>query len=223
MDYETEPQLPQREARTWPTRLTGSCLVALALLLSASLLSYNHSEMGWDFLNPNGGTAAEEAPCTNWLGLPGLYLAGLCNWMLGAASLYAMALLCIFSVGLVIRPRRPYILQMVAMFCLVIFACAILALQPWFLGSWQRAHNLYSVGGLLGYLDGSCAVEPLVGTRWSLVVFLLLHATAWIYFARFTFIAFWRDVWYDLSGLWCRWRERCAIRREQRREARERA
>ena len=222
MDYETEPQLPQREARTWPTRLTGSCLVALALLLSASLLSYNHSEMGWDFLNPNGGTAAEEAPCTNWLGLPGLYLAGLCNWMFGAASLYAMALLCIFSVGLVIRPHRPYILQMVAMFCLVIFACAILALQPWFLGSWQRAHNLYSVGGLLGYLDGSCAVEPLVGTRWSLVVFLLLHATAWIYFARFTFIAFWRDVWYDLSGLWCRWRERCAIRREQRREARER-
>jgi hypothetical protein len=175
--------------------------------------------MGWDFLNPNGGTAAEEAPCSNWLGLPGLYLAGLCNWTLGAASLYAMALLCIFSVGLVIRPRSPYILQMVAMFCLVIFACAILALQPWFLGSWQRAHNLYSVGGLLGYLDGSCAVEPLVGTRWSLVVFLLLHATAWIYFARFTFIAFWRDVWYDLSGLWCRWRERCAIRREQRREA----
>ena len=222
MDYETEPQLPQREARTWPTRLTGSCLVALALLLSASLLSYNHSEMGWDFLNPNGGTAAEEAPCTNWLGLPGLYLAGLCNWMFGAASLYAMALLCIFSVGLVIWPRRPYILQMVAMFCLVIFACAILALQPWFLGSWQRAHSLYSVGGLLGYLDGSCAVEPLVGTRWSLVLFLLLHATAWIYFARFTFIAFWRDVWYDLSGLWCRWRERCAIRREQRREARER-
>ena len=42
---------------------------------------------------------------------------------------------------------------MVVMFCLVIFACAILALQPWFLGSWQRAHNLYSVGGLLGYLD----------------------------------------------------------------------
>ncbi len=222
MDYETEPQLPKREARTWPTRLTGSCLVALALLLSASLLSYNHSEMGWDFLNPNGGTAAEEAPCTNWLGLPGLYLAGLCNWMLGAASLYAMALLCVFSAGLVIWPRRPYILQMVAMICLVIFACAILALQPWFLGSWQRAHNLYSVGGLLGYLDGSCSVEPLIGTRWSLVVFLLLHATAWIYFARFTFIAFWRDVWYDMSGLWCRWRERCAMRREQRREARER-
>ena len=139
--------------------------------------------------------------------------------MFGAASLYAMALLCIFSVGLVIRPHRPYILQMVAMFCLVIFACAILALQPWFLGSWQRAHNLYSVGGLLGYPDGSCAVEPLLGTRWSLVVFLMLHATAWIYIARFTFIAFYRDVWYDLSGLWCRWRERCAIRREQRREA----
>lgn len=108
MDYETDPQLPQREARTWSTRLTGSCLVVLALLLSDSLLSYNHSEMGWDFLNPNGGTAAEEALCINWLGLPGLYLAGLCNWMLGAASLYAMALLCIFSVGLVIRPHRPY-------------------------------------------------------------------------------------------------------------------
>ena len=34
--------------------------------------------------------------------------------------LYAMALLCVFSAGLVIWPRRPYILQMVAMICLVI-------------------------------------------------------------------------------------------------------
>lgn len=222
MEYETEPQLPQRETRTWPTRVTGSCLVALALLLSASLMSYNHAEMGWDFLNPHGGVAAEEAPCTNWLGLAGLYLAGLCNWLFGAASLYAMALLGVFSAGLVIWPRRPFVLQMVAMFCLIIFACAILALQPWFLGAWQRAHNLYSVGGLLGYLDGSCVVEPLIGTKWALVSFLLLHATAWIYFARFTFIAFCRDVWFDLSGLWCRWRERSALAREQRREKRER-
>ena len=74
MDYETAPQLPQRETPTWPTRVTGACLVAFALFLSASLLSYNHAEMGWDFLNPNGGAAAEQAPCTNWLGIVGLYL-----------------------------------------------------------------------------------------------------------------------------------------------------
>ena len=178
MEYETEPQMPPRQERTWPTRVTGSCLIFVALVLVASLLSYNHGEMGWDFLNPTGGTKAEEAPCTNWLGLPGLYLAGLSNWMLGAASLYAWALLIIFSIGLVIWPRRPYALQLAAMFCLVIFASAIFALQPWFLSGWQRAHTLYSVGGLLGYLDGCCVVEPLIGTRWSLVLFLLLHATA---------------------------------------------
>ena len=221
MDYETEPQLPQREPRTWPTRLTGACLVALSLFLAASLLSYNHGEMGWDFLNPNGGTAAEEAPCTNWLGIIGLYLAGLCNWFFGAGALYALFLLVIFSVGLIIWPRRPFVLQLVAMLCLVVFACAVLALQPWFLSSWQRAHNLYSVGGLLGYLDGCCVVEPLMGTKWSLVAFLLLHAVAWIYFARFTFIAFWKEVWWDMSGLWCRWRENRAARRERRREERE--
>ena len=190
MEYETEPQLPQREARTWPTRLTGSCLVAFALFMICSILSYNHSEMGWDVLNPTGGTAAEEAPCTNWLGVVGLYLAGIYNWVLGAGALYSLFLLIIFSAGLIIWPRRPYVLQMVAMFCLIIFACAILALQPWFLSSWQRAHSLYSVGGLLGYLDGCCVLEPLIGTRWALVTFLLLHATAWIYFARFTFIRF---------------------------------
>lgn len=221
MEYETEPQLPHRKERTWPTRVTGSCLIGLAVILACSLLSYNHGEMGWDFLNPTGGTAAEEAPCTNWLGLVGLYLAGLCNWMFGAASLYALTLLVIFCTGLIIWPRRPYVLQMVAMICLVIFACAILALQPWFLSGWQRAHSLYSVGGLLGYLDGCCVVEPLLGTRWSLVTFLLLHATAWIYFARFTFIRFWKEVWYDLSDLWRRWRESCAARRERRRELRE--
>ncbi len=221
MEYEMEPQLPRRGERTWPTRVTASCLILFALLLGASLLSYKHGEMGWDFLNPTGGTAAEEAPCTNWLGLIGLYLAGLCNWFLGAASFYALALLVIFSTGLLIWPRRPYVLQLVAMICLVIFGCAIFALQPWFLSSWQRAHSLYSVGGLLGYLDGCCLVEPLIGTRWALVSFLLLHATAWIYFARYTFIRFWKEVWYDLADLWCRWRENRAMRREERRAMRE--
>lgn len=216
MEYESEPQLPRRGERTWPTRVTGGALIVFALVMGASILSYEHAEMGWDFLNPTGGTAAEEAPCTNWLGLVGLYLAGLCNWMLGAGSLYALALLVIFSAGLVMYPRRPYVLQLAAMFCLVVFACAILALQPWFLAGWQRAHGLYSVGGLLGYLDGCCLAEPLVGTRWALVLFLMLHATAWIYFARFTFIRFWKEVWYDQKYLWNSWRERRAARKEQR-------
>ena len=223
MEYEIEPQLPRRESRTWPTRVTGVSLVVVALCLIVSLLTYKHGEMGWDFLNPTGGTAAEMAPCTNALGIVGLYLAGLLNWMFGAASLYFLALLIIFSGGLVIFPRRPYVLQMVAMFFLIIFACAILALQPWFLSSWQRAHSLYSAGGLLGYLDGTCVVEPLIGTRWALVIFLLLHATAWIYFARFTFIQFWREVWYDSCDLWQRWREARAARLERKRIERENA
>ncbi len=213
--------MPRIEKRTWPTRVTGGCLVALSLILAASLLSYNHTEMGWDFLNPTGGTVAEEAPCTNWLGLIGLYLAGICNWLLGASSLYSCVLLAIFSAGLLIWPRRPFVLQMVAMIALVIFASAFLALQPWFLADWKTAHHLYSAGGILGYLDGSLLVEPLIGTRWALVTFLLLHATGWIYFARFTFIQFWREAWYDASGLWCRWRDRRAEKREQRRAARE--
>ncbi len=222
MEYETEPQMPYRQERSWPTRVTGSCLILVALVLIASLLSYNHAEMGWDFLNPTGGTAAEEAPCTNWLGVVGLYLAGLSNWMLGASSIYAWGLLIIFSLGLVIRPNRPFVLQLVAMCCLVIFASAILALQPWFLVGWQRTHTLYSVGGLLGYLDGCCVVEPIIGTRWSLVVFLLLHALAWIYFARFTFFQFWREAWYDVYGTWCRWRQGREEKRERRRSERER-
>ena len=221
MEYETEPQLPRRNERTWPTRVTALSLILFALMMAAALFSYEQGEMGWDFLNPTGGTAAEEAPCTNWLGLIGLYLAGLCNWLLGATSYYALALLLIFAGGLAIWPRRPYVLQMVAMFCLVMFGSAIFALQPWFLSGWQRAHSLYSVGGLLGYLDGCCVVEPLIGTRWALVTFLLLHATAWIYFARYTFIRFWKEVWYDLSDLWCRWRENRALRREERRALRE--
>ncbi len=221
MEYDTEPQMPVREARTWPARVTGVCLVGISLLLAASLISYNHGEMGWDFLNPTGGSAAEETPCTNWLGLIGLYLAGLCNWILGATSLYALSLVTIFAIGVAIWPRRPFVLQLVGLICLVVFSSAILALQPWFLDDWKTAHHLYSVGGLLGYLDGCCLVEPLLGTRWALVVFLSLHATAWIYFARFTFIQFWREVCYDIADVWRHWRARRAEKRERRREERE--
>ena len=221
MEYETEPQMPMREPRTWPTRLTGVGLLLLALALAASLLSYQHAEMGWDFLNPTGGVDADAAQCTNWLGLVGLYLAGLCNWFLGAASLYAQMLLAVFAVGLIFWPRRPYVCQMVAMILLVLFACAIVALQPWFLADWKTVHHLYSAGGLLGYLDGCLLVEPLVGTRWALVSYLLLHALGWIYFARFTFIQFWREVWYDFRDSLTRWRDKHESRREQRRAERD--
>ncbi len=221
MEYETEPQMPMRERRTWPTRVTGACLILVCLFLACSVLSYKHGEMGWDFLNPTGGAAAESAPCTNWLGLIGLYLAGIFNWLLGAATLYALALIVVFSIGLIIWPRRPYVLQLVAMLALIIFASALLALQPWFLDGWKSAHHLYSAGGLLGYLDGCCVAEPFIGTRWSLVLFLLLHAIAWIYFARFTFIQFWRDVWFDIVDTWCRWRDKRAEKLERKRAARE--
>ena len=222
MQYETEPQMPQREERTWVTRVTCACLICVVLILGASLLSYNHGEMGWDFLNPTGGTAAEEASCTNWLGVIGLYLAGICNWILGATSLYALALLLIFCIGMIIWPRRPFVLQLVAMICLVIFASAILALQPWFFESWRESHHLYSVGGALGYLDGCHLVEPFLGTRWSLVLFLSLHALALIYFARFTFCRFWSEVWYDICDTWCRWRDARIEKRERRRQEKER-
>ena len=95
-DDELEP------VRTWPTRVIGAGVVSLCILLILSLLTYNINEMGWSVLNPENHEASENQPCTNLLGVVGMYLAGLSYALLGAASIYSYALLAIIGLDMII-------------------------------------------------------------------------------------------------------------------------
>ncbi len=215
-----EPELPQGESSTWGVKLAGVLLIIVSLLLEVCLLSYDVHQMGWAFLNPLDAAAAAARPCTNTLGVPGLYLAGLLFCVFGVAAYYVLFLLAVQGMAMLVHSRQGQVVPLVALAVMSICACALADVQPWVLHQWAAGMGLGSPGGYLGYLDGSCVLEAILGVVPSLVLLLVVHAFALIYFSRNTPFLVALECWNLLSCAWsalCSW---FARRAEARREAR---
>ena len=205
--------LPPRP--TWPTRFTGTGVALVCLLLLGCLLTYHAEEVSWRFLNPNGHEKAAELPCTNMLGVFGMYLAGLLYYLLGAAAVYATLLAPIPAIGMALNPAPSRNGQWIALVVMLLTACAALSIQPWLLIRWAESLSLPTPGGKLGYLDGTCVTEALLGKYWALSLLVLVHAIALIYFARFTPKSLYIATKEDLLMAWLRWREKRRLAKEQ--------
>lgn len=219
MDFSTpdstydEPPVP-----TWPKRLMGFGLALFAVVMLGCLFTYNVGEMGWSALNPYNADAAAKVPCTNLLGVVGLYMAGMLYWLLGAAAVYGMLLLLFPAGALLFFPRCRMLQQCVAALCMLLCACAVLSVQPWYLLQWAAAHGVAHVGGKVGYLDGSCVMAPLLGQEGALLLLIAAHGVALIYFARMGFLQFCHAVAEDFRRF-CAYLRRRREERQERREA----
>ncbi len=192
-----EPELlPQEAPRLWLPRLIGAVLLLVALALTVSLVTYNVHEMGWAFLNPHDAAAAAPRPCTNLLGIPGLYMAGLLFAAFGAGAYYLLFLLATEGCVSLVAPGGRHLGPALAL--LLMFACAlaVLDIQPWLLQGWATGLGLRGAGGALGYLYGTCVLEALLGRTWSLVLLIAVHGGALIYFGRTTPRCVWQELWY---------------------------
>lgn len=212
-----ESPLPQEAPKaTWPLRLTGFGLVLFAAAMLASLSTYHAGEMGWAALNPVNATEASRVPCTNALGTLGLYLAGMLLRLLGAGAFYAMALLFLPALTLLFRPGKKMLAQSLAALAMLICACSALSVQPWLLHQWAAARYIPDAGGMLGHLDGSMVLAPLLGGQAALALLVAGHGFALIYYARMGFIEFCTAVGQDFRHLLAEYRMRAAARRERR-------
>ena len=211
----------QETPKTWPTRTIGAVIVTFCVLLILSLLTYNINEMGWSALNPQGHEKAAEEPCTNLLGNVGLYLAGITYSLLGAASIYSLILLGIMGVSMITHPLRARTGRWIALIVMVICACAFLSIQPWIWTTWAANMQLESPGGLLGHFDGTCITENLLGARWGMVLMVLGHAVALIYFARETPKSIGTGLWEDIQLLNKNIREHRRRKQEERQQLEE--
>lgn len=223
MDFypQETPPAPEPTKATWPTRLIGFGLLVFAAVMLGCLLTYRVGEMGWAALNPYDAVDAAKVPCTNVLGVVGLYLAGMLYWLLGAGALYAMVLLMLPAAVLLFHPRYRILSQSLAAAAMLLCACAILSVQPWWLQSWAAGTGLTSAGGKLGYLDGCCVLQLLLGRQGSLCLLIACHGLALIYFARMGFIEFCNAVAADARDLYARYREHAAARRARKEERRQ--
>ncbi len=193
----SEPEFPQEALRPWLPKLLGAALILISLALTASLVTYELREMGWAFLNPHDAAEAAARPCTNLLGVPGLYLAGLLYAAFGAGAYYLLFLLIIEGiVSLFSDGSRGRIGPALALLALFACALAVLDIQPWLLQQWSAGLALKGAGGALGYLYGSCVLEALMGRTWSLVLLIAAHGGALIYFGRTTPRCVWQELWH---------------------------
>ncbi len=202
MDFDTDrfsaQPLPQS---TKSTRIIGAGVMLFGLILTASVLSYNQQEMGWSFLNEATHEAAAEAPCTNWLSIPGLYLAGLMQRLLGGCALYIGLLTAFVGGGMLIWPETPRIRQWIAAGCMVLCACAFLDLQDWILQEWAHELELKGAGGWLGYVLGSCVLAALLGTVWAAVLAVAGHGVALVALSRVTAKELAAQAWADTKAI----------------------
>lgn len=217
MEYypETEalPAAPPRPS--WMTRLWGFVLVVVGVVLAGALLTYHADEVSWAFLHP---TASPAHTCTNALGSVGLYVAGLMFWLFGAGALYACFLTVLMGFGMLLHPQARRVGQVIALCCLLLCACAMLSVQPYGLRTWAAVRGLNTLGGNLGYLDGTCVLVPLFGTQAALCILLVAHWFALLYFSRLTLHSFCIGVKEDFLRF-CAWqKERARIRAERKAE-----
>ncbi len=221
-DFEQEPRSP------WGQRLLGLALILAAVALTACLASYNVHEMGWAFLNPHDAEAAAARPCTNVLGVPGLYLAGLLCAAFGIVAYYLLFLLAIEGMVSLFGAGGNRVRPVIAL--LVMLACALAAadVQPWPLPEWVAAPCTRGAGGALGYLYGSCVLEALMAgvvkdalfcSIWTLVLLIVVHGVALIYFGRTSLRGVWQELRY-LTGAFCRGVGGWFARRREARRAR---
>ncbi len=210
---------PEPPIKIWPTRLAGAGIILGSLLLALALYSYNINEMGWEFLNAKNAAEAAKAPCTNALGVVGLYIAGLLYAFLGAGAVYLLFLLPILGIAMIMYPEQRRVKQWIALIVMIISACSVMSIQPWILQEWAEKLCLTTPGGKLGYLDGTCVVEELAGTYYGITLLLLIHALAVIYFARLTPQDVCKATQKDLGTMYANWREKRRLRNEALEEA----
>ncbi len=181
-------------------KLVGVALILVSLALAVSLASYNVHEMGWGVLNPHDAAEAAARPCTNLLGVPGLYMAGVLFAAFGAAAYYLLFLLAIEGVASLGAGGGHRLRPTIAL--IIMFGCslAVADIQPWLLQQWAAGLGLKGAGGALGYLYGTCVAEALMGRTWALVLFIAVHGGALIYFGRTTPRCVWQESWYLLGA-----------------------
>lgn len=221
MEYYPETEaapLPPAPRPTWTVRLWGFGFVVLSVVLLGALITYRAEEVSWAFLHP---AATPAQPCTNALGIVGLYVAGLLYWLLGAGAIYGFVLLILMGFGMLMHPEARRGGQAIALLCLLLCACTGLAGQSDLLVQWAQARGMNTPGGNLGYLDGVCVLAPLLGQDAVLCLALTAHWFALLYFSRLTLRSFCLGVREDALRFGAWWAERRRQREERRAAARE--
>jgi S-DNA-T family DNA segregation ATPase FtsK/SpoIIIE len=153
-------------------------LLGSGTLLFLALISYVPKDIPTWFPLLNS-TSAPNRPAQNFLGPLGAIVAGVCYFLIGAASYLLAATLLgfggakLFHGQLKVSRRLGWILLFIAS------GACLFQLQPWFLHDWHRIFNIDGPGGRLGAFFGRRVFRVLMG-KGSVIVLAGIYITSLI-------------------------------------------
>ncbi len=163
--------------KAW-SEVLGLVLLGAGTLLFLALVSYSPSDVpSWLFFSK--GVAAE-GPTENFIGPVGAVVAGLCYFLLGAAS-YLLAVVLIgfggakfLSGSLRLKPRLWWVVAF------ILSGACLAGIQPWFLHSWREHFNILGPGGWIGLALGRSLLAGLLGVIGATILLTLLYLASLI-------------------------------------------
>ncbi len=151
-------------------------LLGTGTLLFLALISYVPKDIPSWFPLLNS-TSSPNRPAQNFLGPLGAIAAGICYFLIGAASYLLAATLLgfggakLFHGDLKVSRRVGWIILFIAS------GACLLHLQHWFLQDWQKVFNIKGPGGWVGYFFGRHIFRSLMG-KGSVIVLAGLYLTS---------------------------------------------
>jgi S-DNA-T family DNA segregation ATPase FtsK/SpoIIIE len=153
-------------------------LLGSGTLLFLALISYVPKDIPTWFPLLNS-TSSPNRPAQNFLGPLGAIVAGVCYFLIGAASYLLAATLLgfggakLFHGQLKVSRRLGWIVLFIAS------GACLFQLQPWFLHDWHRIFNIDGPGGRLGAFFGRRVFRVLMG-KGSVIVLAGIYLTSLI-------------------------------------------
>ncbi|MFL6528748.1 MAG: DNA translocase FtsK [Chthoniobacterales bacterium] len=153
-------------------------LLFFGTLLFLALISYSPRDVpSWVWFSQ---VARPNSPAQNFIGPLGAIVAGICYFIIGAAS-YLLAVVLfgfggakLFNSSLRVTPRTLWIALFIAS------GACLLQLQHRFLSDWHSVFNIQGPGGSVGYYFGRQLLQKLLGRVGSLLLLTAIYVSSLI-------------------------------------------
>ncbi len=153
-------------------------LLGVGTLLFLALISYVPKDIPTWFPLLNS-TSAPNRPAQNFLGPLGAIVAGLCYFLIGAASYLLAATLLGFGGAKLFHGELKVSRRIVWIALFIASGACLFQLQPWFLHDWHRVFNIDGPGGRLGAFFGRRVFRVFMG-KGSVIVLFGIYVTSLI-------------------------------------------
>jgi S-DNA-T family DNA segregation ATPase FtsK/SpoIIIE len=153
-------------------------LLGVGTLLFLALISYVPKDIPTWFPLLNS-TSSPNRPAQNFLGPFGAVCAGLCYFLVGAASYLFAATLLGFGGAKLFHSELRVSRRIGWMVLFIASGACLLHLQPWFLHGWRREFKIQGPGGWVGYFFGRQIFRLALG-KGSAIVLAGIYLTSLI-------------------------------------------